>query len=222
MDCYLFSSFPEPSAERLVELVGRLVSDKANPIVAYLPAGNIKRHFVREIRGFLREVAEVKAFKPEVHPIKRLYALLDQANVLLIPGGNTYLLAHRLHLIGIVTELRQRVLDGLPLITFSAGTVFCGQDILTSNDINCCGCTQFAGLKLVPFSINVHYPSVPSQDQLDRDKRLNEYLEFYVNPVLALEDSACLHINTNVIEVVNGSAWMFSGGAKGEFASCHC
>lgn len=214
MQSYLFSSFPEPPQAALVELVRSLSGDQANPVVAYLPAGNIKRHFVRQVKGFLRGVAEVSAIKPEVHTLKRAHSILDQATLLLIPGGNTYLMAHRLHQMGIVNELRQRVLDGLPVITFSAGTVFCGQDVLTTNDINCCGGTQFEGLKLVPCNFNVHYPGLPGDEQLDRDERLFEYQAFHDHPILALEDGACLRLSPDLLEVVSGSVWKFSGGVK--------
>jgi len=213
MQGYLFSSFPEPSPTVLAELVHRLVGDRDDPLVAYLPAGNIQRHFVREVKGFLRGVAEVSAIKPEVHPLRRIHSILERAAMLLIPGGNTYLMAHRLHQIGIVAELRQRILDGLPLVTFSAGTVFCGQDILTTNDINCCGCTQFDGLKLVPYNFNVHYPTLPGEAQQDRDERLEEYQFFHDLPILALEDGACIRVTENGLQV-HGEVWEFNHGLK--------
>ena len=213
MQCYLFSSFPEPAPTALVELVRSMVGDRADPLVAYLPAGNIKRHFVREVKGFLRGVAEVGAIKPEVHSLKRIHSILDQAAMLLIPGGNTYLMAHRLHQLGIVSELRQRLLDGLPLVAFSAGTVFCGQDVLTTNDINCCGCTQFDGLKLLPYNLNVHYPLSPEEAVQGRDERLEEYQSFHATPILALEDGARVRITENGIQVL-GDVWEFNHGLK--------
>jgi peptidase E len=213
MQCYLFSSAPEPSPAALVELVRALVGDRVDPLVAYLPAGNIQRHFVREVKAFLRGVAEVSAVKPEVHSIKRIHSILERADLLLIPGGNTYLMGHRLHQIGIVAELRRRILDGLPVVTFSAGTVFCGQDILTTNDINCCGCTQFDGLKLVPYNFNVHYPVLPGEEQQGRDERLGEYQSFHDLPVLALEDGAYIQITENGMQV-HSEVWEFNRGSK--------
>lgn len=221
MQCYLFSSFPEPSSAALADLVHRLVGDRPDPLVAYLPAGNIKRHFVREVKGLLRGVAEVSAIKAEIHPPKRIHSILEKAELLLIPGGNTYLMAQRLHQIGIVAELRQRILDGLPLVTFSAGTVFCGQDILTTNDINCCGCTQFNGLKLLPFNLNVHYPDTPGEAQQERDERLEEYQAFHNIPVLALEDGAYLQITEQRLEV-HGCAWEFTPGTKDKLDEGDC
>ena len=197
----------------MVELVYQLVGNRPDPLVAYLPAGNLQRHFVREVKGFLRGVAEVSAIKPEIHSIKRIYTILERADMLLIPGGNTYLMAQRLHQIGLVDELRRRILDGLPLVTFSAGTVLCGQDILTTNDINCCGCTRFDGLKLLPYNLNVHYPLQPGEAQQDRDERLEEYQFFHDRTVLALEDGACLQVTGEGV-LAQGVVWEFKRGAK--------
>jgi peptidase E len=213
MQCYLYSSPPEPFPAAFAELVRRLVEEHPNPLVAYLPAGNIRRHFVRELKGFLRGVAEVGTIKPEVHSLSRVLAILDRAAMLFIPGGNTYLMAHRLHQLGLVSELRQRVLSGLPLVAFSAGTVLCGQDILTTNDINCCDCTQFDGLKLSPFCFNVHYPVSHVEAQQERDERLEEYLAFHDTPILALEDGAYLHLTEDELRV-DGNVWQFSHGQK--------
>jgi dipeptidase E len=98
-------------------------------------------------------------------------------------------------------------------VAFSAGTVLCGQDILTTNDINCCGCTQFDGLKLSPFSFNVHYPVSPVEAQQERDERLEEYLAFHDTPILAFEDGASLHLTEDELRV-DGNVWQFSHGQK--------
>jgi peptidase E len=213
MQCCLFSSAPEPSPSALVELVLRMLGERKHPLIAYLPAGNLQRHFVREVKGFFRGIAEVSAIKPEIHPIKRVLSILDHADLLLIPGGNTYLMAQRLHKIGLVGELRQRIVDGLPLVTLSAGTVLCGQDILTTNDINCCGCTQFEGLQLFPFNFNVHYPSSPIEAQQERDERLEEYQFFHDTPILALEDGACVQAGEHGLQTSAG-VWEFKHGLK--------
>ena len=212
MQGYLFSSPPEPSA--LVDLAGRVLMGKTAPLVGYLPAGNLQRHYVREVKGYFRGTAEVSAMKPDVHTLARLRSVLKRSDLLLIPGGNTYLMAHRLHAIDLLPELRQRLLQGLPLLTFSAGTVLCGVDILTTNDINCCGCTHFSGLSLTPCNFNVHYPSLDSPEREERDERVAEYQAFHPQPVLALEDGACLRLTVGQIEVLAGRAWIFRDGAK--------
>jgi peptidase E len=210
----LFSSPPEPFPAALLDLARQLLAGKTAPLVGYLPAGSLERHFVREVKGYFRDIAEVSAMKPEVHTLARIRSLLRRADLLLIPGGNTYLMAHRLHAIGLLPELRQRLLDGLPLVTISAGTLLCGLDILTTNDINCCGCTQFSGLSLAPCNFNVHYPSLDGPEREERDQRIAEYQAFHPQPVLALEDGACLRLAPGHIQVLGGRVWKFVGGSK--------
>jgi dipeptidase E len=117
-----------------------------------------------------------------------------------------------LHTAGVINDIRQHVLDGLPLVAFSAGTVLCGQDILTTNDINCCNCTTFASLGLIPFNINVHYPSEDGEERQERDYHLWEYQQFHNTPVLALEDEVYIRVTGNRFEVVRGTCWWFAKG----------
>jgi dipeptidase E len=108
--------------------------------------------------------------------------------------------------------IKERLLGGLPLVAFSAGTVLCGEDILTTNDINCCGCTQFAGLGLVDVNFNVHYPPVEGIERQERDSRLMEYQAFHDIPVIALEDGAYLLANEDGIQLIRGNGWLLKKG----------
>ena len=63
-------------------------------------------------------------------------AILRRAAAVYIPGGNTFLLNHRLHAGGLLPYLRKKIQTGLPVAAFSAGTILCGPNILTSKDMN--------------------------------------------------------------------------------------
>jgi len=212
MQLHLFSSPGEPFLSDILEAARSILAEQADPVVAYLPAANVQRHFIRETKTAFRALARVTAIKVEYDAMGKIRAALDRASLLYIPGGNTYLLAHRLHTAGLLGEIRDRILGGLPLVTFSAGTVFCGLDILTTNDINCCGCTQFTGLGLVSVNFNVHYPPAGREDQGERDERLEEYQAFHSTPVLALEDGAYLEVSNGAIRLVRGAMWRFEKG----------
>jgi dipeptidase E len=204
MELHLFSGFDAADQADILAAVRNTLKGAARPEIAYLPAGSIHRHFVRETKAFFRGLAKVTALKPEVHSRTACAAALKRANLLLIPGGNTYLMAHRLHTAGWLGLLRERLLAGLPLIAFSAGVVLCGQDILTTNDINCCGCTTFAGLGLVPYNFNPHYPPAGAPERLSRDERLAEYQVFHERMILALEDGAYVQVTDGAYTVRRG------------------
>lgn len=187
---YLFSSPGEPFLADVLSATRQILAGIHEPVIAYLPAATEGRHYVRETKYAFRGLAEVRSIKPETHSKKSMRAILNRADLLYIPGGNTYLAAHRLHAAGMMDDLREYILSGLPLIAFSAGTVLCGVDILTSNDDSECGCTTFTGLNLIPNNLNVHYPSVEGEERHARAARLNAYAGSYQRTVLALEDSA--------------------------------
>ena len=226
MELHLFSTSGEHDIEFILEACSSILEGLPGPVVAYLPAASVHRRWVRETRAAFRGLAQIVAINPETHPPERIRAILDQASMLYIPGGNTYLLSQRLHAcllperggsggLGSVTllaEIRARLRASLPLVAFSAGAVLCGVDILTTNDINCCGCTQFDGLGLLPFNLNVHYPGDDATRQA-RDERLQEYLAFHPGIVVALEDGAYLRVLGEEISLIRGTAWRLERGA---------
>ncbi len=204
---HLFSVPGEPFLADIIAAARQVLEGQPKPVVAYLPAAAEGRHFVRETRAAFRGLAEVRAVKPEIHSAPTIRSMLDSASLLYIPGGNTYLAAQRLHAAGLMADLRRRILDGLPLVAFSAGTVLCGVDILTSNDQNDCGCTHFTGFGLAAYNFNVHYPPVAGEERKARDARLSAFSQEHHRPVVALEDGAYLIVTENALRVVRGAVW---------------
>ena len=217
MQLYLFSTPGEPDLTDILSAAREILAGVREPLVAYLPAAAEDRHYVRETKNAFRGLAEVRAIKPEIHLITHIRTILDRASLLYIPGGNTYLAAHRLHSAELVADIRRRILLGLPLVAFSAGTVLCGEDILTSNDTNTYSCTNFTGFRLVPVNLNVHYPSVDGEERRVRDARLQAYASSHNRIVLALEDGACLLVTDHRMEAPRGMIWKFDGQNKERF-----
>ncbi len=215
MELHLFSVPGEPMLRDIVAAAREILAGLANPLIAYLPAAATDRHYVRETKAVFRELARVETMKAESHPLTRLRSTLARADLLYIPGGNTYLMAQRLHAAGLMDDLRERLRGGLPLVAFSAGAVLCGPDIRTSNDDNDCGCTTFDGLGLVPFSINVHFPAEPGEERETRLARLRAYTAQHQRRVLAMEDSAYVKVTEAGVEVVRGDVWWMDEGLIG-------
>jgi phosphohistidine phosphatase len=228
MELFLFSSSGETGIEYILEAAQPFLTGP-EPLVAYLPAASLNRRWLRVTKAAFRGLAQVRAIDPGRHKPGYVRRVLDRAQALYIPGGNTYLLAQRLHSWpgsnggSFLDELRQRILSGLPLIAASAGAVLCGPDILTTNDINCCDCTTFVGLGLLPFNLNVHFPPAPGRpesslvrpDRPGREERLQEYLLFHERSILALEDGAGLHVTDGQVELRRGFAWQIDKGQPG-------
>lgn len=138
----------------------------------------------------------------------------------LVGGGNTYLLLSRLKGKGLLPKIKERVNSGAKYIGLSAGANIAGPNILTTNDWNVIGTTDFASLGLVPFNINPHY--IPPHDKRihsgeTREERIKEYLTFNENPVVGIEENTFLKIENNVITVGGqGNVFSFHKGSEPE------
>jgi dipeptidase E len=140
---------------------------------------------------------------------------LRRASLVYIPGGNTYLLAHRLYISKFMDHLRRRVSAGLPLVAFSAGTVLCGANILTSQDMNLVGSSYFSGLNVTPFNFSVHYPE-DENSRLVKDEWLRDYHVFHDNPVILLADGGFVRVDGKKTTLVSGEAWILRKGEEKE------
>lgn len=184
---------------------------QAEPVVAYLPAAAVDDNWLDYTRKAFAGLAKVDYIDAEVMTVAEFAAVLDRAGAIYVSGGNTFLLTHRLHRSGFYPLLRQKTLDGLPLIGFSAGTTLCGPNILTSNDLNLCATTHFEGLNLTPYNFSVHYPA----DETLRDawdEWLQQYHVYFSNSILALEDDAYLRIDDTGAVLVRGGGWLLAKG----------
>jgi dipeptidase E len=126
---------------------------------------------------------------------------------LYITGGNTFLLNHRLHISGVMPYLRKKIQNGLPVVGFSAGTIICGPNILTSKDMNSVETPHFDGLNLVPFNFLVHYAD-DAYGQSVHDDWLGDFHFFHDNPVLMLCDDAYIKVDGRKTSLVRGQAYI--------------
>jgi dipeptidase E len=128
---------------------------------------------------------------------------LAKAKALFVGGGNTYLLLNRLTKAGLVGAIREKVLAGMPYIGSSAGTNITGPTILTTNDWNVLGSTDFNSLGLVPFNINPHYletdlTAAPAAET--RDERIQQYHVVNGNAVVAPEETVMIRIEGGLVK----------------------
>ena len=147
----------------------------------------------------------------ETMELPEMELVLRRADAIFIPGGNTFLLNHRLHISHLFDYLQQKLQAGLPLIGVSAGAVLCGPNILTSNDLNMVGTSYFDGLKLTPFNFNMHYAG-----DVQKDEWLNDYRHFHDNPLLLMQDDAYIRIRGKATMLVRGEAWIWRAGHEKE------
>jgi len=215
MNLHLFSFPGEDGLRHIVDASRPFLENKSEPVVAYLPIGTLYDTYQEYTEKAFHGLARVETLNTEMMSLQEMEAILRRASVAYIPGGNTFLLSHRLHVSKIMEYLMKKVAAGLPVVAFSAGTVLCGPNILTSNDMNIVPTTYFKGLQATPFNLNVHYPK-ERLAQADKDEWLAEYHIFQDNPVILLCDGSSVKADGRITSLEQGEAWILRKGQEKE------
>lgn len=147
------------------------------------------------------EVTGISIFSNPIHA-------LSEFPVLLVGGGNTFLLLDKLYKHNLLSSIRERVLSGkMVYVGSSAGTVLACPTIQTTNTMAIVYPPSFNALALIPFQINPHYEEwncpVPHIGETKKE-RIEEFLQENSTPVLALPEDSYL--------IVSGSHGVLKNG----------
>jgi peptidase E len=214
MQLHLFSTPGEQGIESIVEASRLLLDGKSDSRLAYLPLASLSaQRWLELIELSFKGLARVEMVDAETMTLDEMESILRHASAAYIPGGNTFLLDHRLHVSKLMPYLRKKIQAGLPLLAYSAGTVLCGPNILTSKDMNTVETTHFDGLKLTPFNFLVHYGRDGYGGAM-HDEWVSDYHLFHENPVILLADGAYLKIQGSKTLLVRGEAWILRKGQE--------
>ena len=215
MNLHLFSN-PGDNIRNVIEVSRPYLENKDEPTVAYLPLASLyAEKWLEDNERAFKGLARLETVNAELMTQKEIEEIIRRAALVYIPGGNTFLLNHRLHVSGVMPYLRKKIQAGLPLIGFSAGTVLCGPNILTSKDMNTVETPHFDGLNLVPFNFFVHYAD-NAYGQSVHDDWLADYHFFHDNPVVMMSDGAYVKVIGKKTTLVRGEAWILRKGQEKE------
>jgi len=207
MNLHLFSN-PGDNIRYIIEASRPYLEDKENPTVAYLPFASLyaEKWWEENERAF-NGLARLVSVNAELMTQKEIEEIIRRAALVYIPGGNAFLLNHRLHASGVMPYLKKKLQSGLPLVGFSAGMIVCGPNILTSKDMNTVQTPHFDGLNLIPFNFFAHYASDEYGRSVHEDW-LADYHFFHDNPVIMLSDGAYVKVEGRRTNLVRGEAWI--------------
>mgnify|MGYP003542862476 FL=1 len=139
--------------------------------------------------------------------------IIENAQVIMVGGGNTFKLLHDLYQLEVMELIRERVKSGIPYIGWSAGANLAGETISTSNDMPIVNPGNFIALEIFPFQINPHYYNQPITgfNGETRDQRLTEFLQ--LNPtkqIVALPEGTALLLEEEKLKLLgNNIAYLF-------------
>ena len=206
---HLFSSPGKDDDIRYILEASRPYLDgKPDAMVAHLPLASLyAERWQESAEGSFKSLARIETISAETMSLTQMEDIIRRASLVYIPGGNTFLLNHRLHISRLMLFLRKKVQAGLPVVAFSAGTVLCGPNILTANDMNTVSTSFFEGLNVTPFNFFPHY-AADAYGQSVQDEWLGDYHFFHDNPVIILSDGAYVKVDGKKTTLVRGEAWI--------------
>jgi peptidase E len=115
-DLHLFST-PGDDIRDIVEASRPYLEDKDDPTVAYLPLASLYvERWLEEAERAFKGLARLETVNAELMAQKEIEDIIRRASLVYVPGGNTFLLNHRLHVSGVMPYLRKVVQTGLPLV----------------------------------------------------------------------------------------------------------
>ena len=216
MQLHLFSTPGENDLRYVIEASRPYLKDKDDPIVAYLPLASLyAERWLGVNESAFKGLAQIREVNAELMTQKEIEDIIRESALVYIPGGNTFLLNHRLHISGVMPYLKKKIQNGLPVIGVSAGMILCGPNILTSKDMNTVETPHFDGLNLVPLNFLAHYAE-DGYGQSVHDDWLGDYHFFHDNSVILLSDGAYVKVDGKKTALVRGDAWILRKGTEKE------
>jgi len=155
---------------------------------------------------------QVKSIHHFTDPVKAV----NEAEVIVVGGGNTWQLVRMLHDNKLMEVIREKVLGGTPYIGWSAGSNVACPTLRTTNDMPIVDPKGFDTTGLVSFQINPHYldANPVGHGGETREQRIEEFLE--INPdiyVVGLREGTMLRVEDQKMQLIgNRTARIFRKG----------
>jgi len=215
INLHLFST-PGDNIHHIVESCRPYLEEKSESVVAFMPQASLSVNLWMDFTvGVFDGLAKIELIDTERMELREIESILRRAHVAFIPGGNTFLLNHRLHISGLMPYLRKKIQSGLPVVAFSAGMIICGPNMLTSKDLNSVATPHFESLNVSPFNYVAHYGTDPLVRAM-HDDWLSDYHTFHDNPVIMLSDDAYVKVDGKKTTLVRGEAYILRKDSEKE------
>jgi dipeptidase E len=149
--------------------------------------------------------AEIGHRVVSIHHFDNPVKAVEEAEAIVVGGGNTWQLARSLRDRDLFSAIRQKVVAGTPYVGWSAGSNIACPTLRTTNDMPIVDPLGFDTLNLIPFQINPHYLDANPANHAGetREQRIEEFLE--INPgtyVVGLRESTMLHYNHDRLQLI--------------------
>lgn len=140
-----------------------------------------------------------------IHTFDNPVKAIEQAEAIVVGGGNTWQLVRMLRDKKLLNPIRDRVYYGIPYIGWSAGSNVACPTLRTTNDMPIIDPLGFDCTGLIPFQINPHYLDANPDGHAGetREQRIEEFLE--INPniyVAGLREGTMFKLENEKLELI--------------------
>jgi dipeptidase E len=201
-----FFTWPKP-------YVSQFLKSKGVKSVVFIPYAAVTFSMDEYTKITQEAFASIGLGLQSIHSTIQPEELIKQAECIVVGGGNTFALLHRLYNSALISLIKEKVTQQTPYIGWSAGANLACPTIMTTNDMPIIQPQSFEALNFIPFQINPHYHelSVSGQGGETRVERLQEFIAF--NPdkkVLGLPEGMLLERNNDKLMLMgNGEAKLY-------------
>jgi dipeptidase E len=193
-----FLGYPEPEIKRFL---GPEIKR-----VLFFPYAGVTISFDRYADLVAGRMSDMGYESESIHRMSDPVTAIDNAEAIVIGGGNTFHLLTHLYKSEVIDRIHQRVTQaGIPYIGWSAGSNVACPTIRTTNDMPIIEPPSLKAINLVPFQINAHYSDfVPEGHRGEtRDERLREFT--IVNPevtIIGLREGTMLELADHKLRLI--------------------
>ena len=176
------------------------------PITAvFIPFAAVTFSFDTYCEKVEERFAEIGHHIVGIHTFADPVKAIQEAEAIVVGGGNTWQLVRMLNDQKLMTAIRQKVEDGTPYIGWSAGSNITCPTLRTTNDMPIIDPKGFDCIGLIPFQINPHYFDANPKEHggETREQRINEFLEINPNMYVAgLREGTMFKLEDNKLELI--------------------
>jgi dipeptidase E len=158
--------------------------------------------YEEKVNNRLNEIGQQVA---SIHRFANPREAVENAEVIMVGGGNTWNLLHWVHKNKLLDPIRKKVLGGAPYVGWSAGANLACPTIKTTNDMPIIDPEGMDALNLVPFQINPHYLDANPEGHggETREERILEFLAVnQKTTVVGLREGCMFLINNKKVNFI--------------------
>ncbi len=173
--------------------------------VAFIPYAGVRFSYDAYQDKVAKRFAEAGIAVDSIHKVDAPKQLLQDAEAIVIGGGNTWRLLQQMQEKDLLGVIREKVIAGTPYVGWSAGSNVSCPTISTTNDMPAVVPHGFEALHLVDFQINPHYLDANPAGHAGetREERIIEYIELNRDmTVVGLREGTMLRIEGEKTDLI--------------------